>query len=233
MIEEQTSRDDGPSGASASPPANPALHCLGGDPIPDAVMSAWRVFEGLPESARNQIWEVLVPLIVKGIDEEVSEISGNWCQTYGVRPEDLEKSIEACHFFVAQAARLNLEESKVREDVEAISVDGQPGLKALMTHFTEMRKFVRERILEGSLLDHGKVFTGLDWRLDMVGASDRGLKLELPIALLTLRHQEGCDDQAEKGKTSLYLTPEAISELRRVCEQLEEMFEAVARRTTK
>ncbi len=218
-----------PSATSADP--RPNLHCLGGHPAPESIVVAWRVFESLPEAARNKIWDVLAPFVVNGPGQEVAEISSTWCQTHGVVLRNLEQAIEACHFFLTQAARLNLPEPAIREDIEAISREGQPGLKALLAHFAEMNGFVRQRILEGSLLDHGKVFTGLDWRIDTIGASDRGLGLDVPVALLTLRHQEGCDDTAVKGKTSLYLTPEAVSKLRQVCEQLEGMLEGTSARS--
>jgi hypothetical protein len=180
----------------------------------------------MPENARAQIWDVLAPLIVSGMNEELVKASAEYCQTYGVAPQVLEDCLKVCHLLLSQAARLKLDESHFRGDLVALSSEGQPCVNAIMAHYGEMGAFMRKRVIEGSLLDHGKMFVGLDWRIDVVGASDRGLELDLPVALLTLRYQEGYGDQSEKGKMSLYLVPEAVRELKRVCEQLEGMFES-------
>jgi hypothetical protein len=212
--------------ATAPPQSAPKLHCLGQSPVPEPILACWQTFEALSEKARIQIWDVLAPLIVQGLNEEVGKISTNYCQTHKVSPQDLERSVEACHFLLAQAARLDLDEAHFREDLEAVSSEGQPGVQSLMTHFVEMSAFLRKRIIEGSLLDHGKVFSGLDWRIDLMGASDRGLHLDLPMALVTLRYQEGYGEHNTKGKMSLYLTPEAVHELKQTCERLEVMLES-------
>ncbi len=208
-----------------SPPAiGPRLHCLGGNPLPDVLLEQWRQFEALPDAARKSIWRLLTPLLLSGPGEEVTKVSLSFCKEFKTAPQHLEAAAGACYFLVTQAAKYALPEAEFEKDLVAISAESRPGVGPLMSEFSESCDFLRTRILEGSLLDHGKVFTGLDWRLDTVGASDRGLLIDTPVALLTLRHQQGYDEHSERGKTSLYFTREAVGELKRVCEQLEQMF---------
>ena len=202
----------------------PKLRCLAGAEVPQDVLARWRVFESIPDSARSEIWEVLARVIVHGLNDEVNEYCAEFCSHHGLEPVTLDHSIAVCQFLLSQAARMNLDLAGFRVDLEALRGGGGQSAEVLTIHYEEMLGVLRRQILEGSLFDHGKVFTGLDWRVDLVGASDRGLHIDTPVALLTLRHQEGSGDTADRGRVSLYLVPEAVSQLRQVCQQIESML---------
>ena len=202
----------------------PKLRCLAGAEAPEELLARWRVFESIPGSARSHIWEVLAQVVVHGSNDEATRCCAEFCRQHGLEPVSLDHSVAVCHFLLSQAARVNLDLEGFRADLEALSGEGGQGALVLTLHYEEMLSILRRQILEGSLLDHGKVFTGLDWRVDLVGASDRGLGIDAPVALLTLRHQQGVGDAADRGRVSLYLVPEAVSQLRQVCEQIEGML---------
>ncbi len=69
--------------------------------------------------------------------------------------------------------------------------------------------------MQGTLADHGKVLTGLSWRVDNVTSSDRGADLASPVVFLTLRYQEGKDSDS----VTLQLTPESLQELKAFMER--------------
>ena len=70
---------------------------------------------------------------------------------------------------------------------------------------------MRQEVLQGTLADHGKLLLGVDWRLDSVQASNRGSKMRVPVALLTLRFREGEQTQ----RITLQVLPETLRELPR------------------
>ena len=54
------------------------------------------------------------------------------------------------------------------------------------------------------------------WRVDTIEASERGVKLRLPVAMLTLHYREG----SEVGRITLQVLPDMMGELKGICERV-------------
>jgi len=67
-----------------------------------------------------------------------------------------------------------------------------------------------------SLAAHGKVLSGIEWRIDAIAASNRGRGIQLPVAMLTFDYR----DRNQPGSVTLQLLPSMVKELRDVCERL-------------
>ena len=61
-----------------------------------------------------------------------------------------------------------------------------PLAEALCSSYPKAKERIRRDIQHRTLLDHGKVLTGLDWRIDATRASHRGMELDARFAVLTL-----------------------------------------------
>jgi hypothetical protein len=75
---------------------------------------------------------------------------------------------------------------------------------------------IRHEIIKSALADHGKLLTGVSWRLDAVQASERGANLRTPVAMLTLRYRDG----AEAGRVTLQVLPDMMAELKDACDRI-------------
>ena len=97
-----------------------------------------------------------------------------------------------------------------RADLEALSGPLKAPVDAVMQRYDEIRRSLRETIVEGTLLDHGNVLLDLDWRVQTISTSSRGANLDTTVVLMTLRYGDG------KGRKSLtlQLTPASIGLLK-------------------
>jgi hypothetical protein len=70
--------------------------------------------------------------------------------------------------------------------------------------------------VSGALSDHGKVVEHVSWRVDQVALSNRGDKIGLPVAMLTLGFVEGgrCD------QTTMQIGVDKLRELGEMCDRL-------------
>ena len=82
--------------------------------------------------------------------------------------------------------------------------------------YDQARAVVRREIVRGALLDHGKLLTGVDWRIDTIAAASRGAKIAAPVVLLTLSYQEG----EHRSRITLHATPDMLQELQQLCAQI-------------
>ncbi|MGH0035849.1 MAG: hypothetical protein ACQGVK_12555 [Myxococcota bacterium] len=208
---------------STPPPAQaPGLHLLGGQPAPPEISIGWRQLQQLPLKALANLWEMLMPVVAGAQGEAVAQQAEAFCKVYGVEEAQLQTALRVGHFLVTRSAAANLDGSRFQADLKALSGEDQSGVEVLTRGYEEARQHARNQILEATLFDHGQVLTGLDWRLDNIMASDRGMELGMPVVVLTFRHRQ----RDETKQTSLYVLPQLVSQLKQTCEQLEALLGA-------
>jgi hypothetical protein len=186
------------------------LHCLAGQPPSPPVLSDWERLTTLPERAQESLWE-LVEASISSVDPALERRADAFCQLYGVAPGDLQASLRVCRLLLSRAASLNLPTQRLIEDMTALS-KGQPSriATAIAERYGTAKSLVQRGLVERMILDHGKVLAGLDWRVDRIAAADRGVGLDSPVVLLTLRLRDG--DREERS--TFYLTPPMFRELK-------------------
>src|SRR5262249_49322435 len=69
---------------------------------------------------------------------------------------------------------------------------------------------LRREILMAAVADHGKLLVGVSLRLDTIHTSERGARLQMPVAVLTLHYREG----AEAGRVTLQMLRDMMDQLR-------------------
>jgi hypothetical protein len=200
----------------------PRLHLIGGQPAPPELTIGWKQLQQLPLKALANLWEVLMPVMAGAQGEAVQQQAEAFCKVYGVEEPHLNAVLHVGHQLVTRAAAANLDLLRFRADLLALSGDDKTGVDIFEQGFEQAKQLARDKILETTLFDHGQVLTGMDWRLDSIQASDRGIELGMPVLLLTLRHRQ----RNEEKQTSLYLLPQLVTQLRQALQNIEGMLQA-------
>lgn len=194
----------------------PKLHCFGDVSPPAAIVEGIEQLDALPEGAVRQLW----PLIEASL--QTQDASGNtellrwFCERLTLDPALIMIVVRCFDALLRQGAALGLSGEAFQEDLEALCAGNAAPVELLLPRYPATRDWLRQRIVEDTLADHGKVLVALDWRLDQVHASHRGTSINTPVAFLRLNYREG----EERRRISLQLTPDAVRSLRNVCNEL-------------
>jgi hypothetical protein len=200
-----------------SPKPETGLHCFGDGPAPPQVADGWKLLLGFPKGARDGFWNLLGIALMEPSNPKFHERLEAFCREHALAEKHAVAAIKACDILIRQASGLDLDRERFGEDLAALSDGQQEGPEVLLSQYDAVKLELRKRILEGSLADHGKVFVGLDWRVDNVASSDRGAGINADVILLTLRYREG--ERLER--ITLQLTPESLNEIKLFTERID------------
>lgn len=192
------------------------LYCLGGGEAPAELGADLRVLAQLPPEALQRLWQVLAASLGETIPRETEELVEVFCAAYKVEEEALGRAVKACRFVVREAARRDVPAGALAQDLERLCPGDTLVRDLVLAGYEPAKQHLRREILKAALADHGKLLVGLNWRLDSVQASERGVKLQMPVALLTLHYREG----TEAGRVTVQVLPDMVSELKTACEKL-------------
>lgn len=192
------------------------LNCCRGNPVPSYVVEGWKRFISFPEKARSGFMSLLAPAMMEPSDPENRMRIGTFSNGYGLVEDDVVAAMRSCDFLLRQASILDLDLDAFQQDLAELSGGDAQAAGPVIANYNAAKADLRQQIIRETLADHGKVLVGLDWRLDNVTASDRGVKLNSDVVFLTLRYREG--NKVER--ITLQLTPDAAKELKLLCERL-------------
>jgi hypothetical protein len=197
-------------------PAPQKLHALGGGDAPPELGDDLRRLLRMPPEAIGKFWQALGPCLAEQLSEETERLLDVFCAAYRLSDDDLARAIKACRFLVQAAAKLDVPAEQLGEDLDRLC-PGAPIVKELLLAGYEPAKAkIRQAIIMAALVDHGKVLIGARWRMDTIDASERGVKLRLPVAMLTLHYREG----GETGRITLQVLPDMMGELKAICAEV-------------
>lgn len=199
----------------------PRLQTLGGQPAPPDVVAGWRAIEKLPAKVLAALPELVVSALTTREPAAINDQVEAFCKGHGVQPGSLAPLLDFAMQMVTRAAAGNLTREAFEADFASLSEDGGAAAKVVARAFEAAKPALRRQIAEASLVSHGRVLTGLEWRMDSVLASDRGLQLGIPLVNLTLRYRERDDEKS----ITLQAVPEVLTQLRQACQQLEAMIQ--------
>ncbi len=197
-------------------PAPIQLHSLGGGAAPPDLGDDLRRLLRMPAEALGKFWQALGPCLAEQLSQETERLLDVFCAAHKISDDDLARAIKACRFLIQEAAKLDLPMERFGDDLERLCPD-TPVLKGLLLAGYEAAKAqIRQAILKAALVDHGKLLLGAQWRVDTIEASERGVNLRIPVAMLTLHYREG----AEVGRITLQVLPDMMGELQGICERV-------------
>jgi len=187
----------------------------GGEPPPELGADLLGLLR-LPAEALQKIWQVLAPSMAEPIAKETEQLLDVFCAAYHVDEDELGTVIKACRFVVCEAARRDVPGGALAEDLDRLCPDDPLVKELVLAGYEPARTMIRREILKAAVADHGKLLFGINWRLDAIQASERGVNLAVPVVLLTLHYREG----AQTGRITLQALPDMMGELQGVCEKV-------------
>ena len=186
------------------------LQCLNGNAAQAPIIDGWKTFLRFPPGGKRSFWNLLTPALQEPNNPRNHERLKRFCKEHKLTEEDVVNALQSCIFLLHQASSANLGEDFFRQDLMALSGDDPEAPRIILSRYENAKASFRDAIVEGTIVDHGKVLVGLDWRLDNVTASDRGTQLNTSVIFLTLRYREG--DRIDR--LTLQFTPQALRELK-------------------
>jgi hypothetical protein len=191
--------------------------CHGGPP-PDFVTAGWAAFLGLPQAAKEEFWEVLVQPLLDPSNAGNDALIQSFAEKTGAEVPAVVGALQAASFLLRRAAALNLAPPALRADLSVLSGGTTPEADILLSRYEAARDDLRQLALRDTLATHGKLFAGLEWRIDNVAGSSVAVGLDATVILLTLRYLDG--DKLEK--VTLQFPQPAIAELKAFCDRFGE-----------
>ena len=201
---------------SASPPQI-RLHCLNGQAAPAEVLNGWKRFAELPEDALMGFWGRLAPVLINPADASCSTRLETFCRENDIPLERGRAAAQALELLLGRAAALDIDIERFRQDLAALSGDPSRATELVLAQYAGVKAELRKHIVVETLSDHGKLLVGVNWRVDKLTASERGVQLDTPVVFLTLIYRDG----GNLDRITLQLTPDGMKDLQRFCSRCE------------
>jgi len=205
--------------AMSSTPGNatstetPKLATCGGQPAPPPVQEGWETLLTLPSSTLQTFAELLMASIADVDEEALGQAVTGFSGRHGLDTDAVVASIRACQYLLRQAAVLDLDAATFASDLQQLSGEQTGPLRVLVARYGPLKAQIRERLLLQTLMDHGKVLVGLDWRVDRVSASNRLSGPASDVVLLTLELQS----TAGTERVNIQLPAQSLNLLQEFC----------------
>ena len=177
------------------------LHCLSGAEATEQLLQGWQGLEGFSPQVAEGFWELLASFLQEPGHPAHNNLLEEFREANVLEGEILIGALETCDALITSAIVLNMKDTLLHEDAQVLAGENTQRCIDLVRSYASLRPALRQRSLDATLADHGKLLTGLDWRLDRVEASGRGTQLDANVLFLTLSYQEG----EEAKKISLQL----------------------------
>ena len=203
-------------GSAVNGPAPVRLYCLGGGMAPPDLGPDLLRLLRLPAEALQKLWQVLAPSLAEKIAPETEQLLDVFCAAYHVDEDALARAIKACRFVICEAARLDVPAGALGEDLERLCPGDALVKELVLAGYEPAKERIRHEMIKAAIADHGKLLVGVNWRVDAIQASERGLKLGMPVAMLTLHYREGSD----LGRVTLQVLPDMMGQLRAICDKV-------------
>ena len=189
------------------------LRCFQDNPPPSVVLDGWQKLTQFPEEAKSDFWNALRPTLMRPNHPSNEKLLKTFCSKHSLAEADAVDTLRCCDLLFRRASALNLDRAAFQQDLTALSSGDAGAGEFLLVQFDEAKGALRQQIVLDSLADHGKLIVGVDWRIDDVSVSDRGVALNTRVVLMTLRYREG----NRQERITFQITPEAMNELRQFC----------------
>ena len=192
----------------------PLLHCLDGHAAPPELAKGIEVMTRLTAPHRERFVELLESTRERMPDDQLDNRIGRLCRRHELPLDLLGPSIKVARFLFRQAAIYDVGADALAEDLAALG--GSALTDWLLGLYESCKPKLRSEIAQAALLAHGRVLTGVEWRMDTIGSTNLGRNINLPVAVLTLAYRDG--ERTER--VSLQLIPDMVRGLRNICNLL-------------
>jgi hypothetical protein len=194
-------------------PGAPKLRTFDGGPGPAVVEAAWSAYRELDDPLRREL-----PELLRGILETPNDPANDgrfkaFCSHFDVSSDVLGVVVQGLNLLIGHASALGIEPIELRADLLTLGEGEASVSDPIVELYAALRPLLRARLVDETLADHGRLLVGVDWRVDELKISDRGVGLDTSVMHLTLRYREG----NETSRVSFQLVPEMARRLRDAC----------------
>ena len=188
----------------------PQLQCLDGEsPPPELGEALGHLREIPPRQRADLLSQLLEPLS----DDQIDARIGRLCRRLELAPDRAGPGLKAARFVLRAAAAMNLDREALGADLALLDVENYVDILDI---YDASRATLRAEVIQASIVAHGRVLMGVEWRIDTLGSSNRGRKLNVPVALMTFHLQNGTQTE----HVTMQLVPQMVEQLRDVCNRL-------------
>jgi hypothetical protein len=197
--------------------APPLLFAFDGKAAPEELAPALRGLLELPAEVRGELGPLLGPCLEPMPDDQLDNRIARICRRHELDPRVAGPGFKGVALLFRSAAAVACEPEQLSQDLRALDIAVGDALDALLLPlYQEAYPQLRMQIVRDSIAAHGRVLTNIEWRVDTLGASNRGRKLEVPVALMTFAYQEA----GRNDRFTMQLLPDAVVQLRDICDHL-------------
>jgi hypothetical protein len=196
-----------------------SLLTLGGQPAPSGMGASLAKVLLLQAAASADFDAILLGNIdPETTDDTVQLAARRFCREHEAELEDVYAAVQACRILLCGAARWNVHEAELKQDLATLIPDAllEPLLERLIPLYTQSFEPLRQQAVLRSLVEHSEVVRGIKWRVDVLKHSEHALEMNVPVATLSFACQHG-----DESKTvSLQLLPAELRTLRDTCNNI-------------
>jgi hypothetical protein len=196
---------------SPTPDAAISLLCLGERPAPPSLAADMEALLGLTPLAKEHLRELLLPCLAPSLEASVDAEVERFARRTEVATSKLVAALRGCRFLFDALARAGAQPHVLAADLARLSPERAEELRAVLVPLFEPSvRQVRSELIRRTILDHGALLTGTDWRVDRILGSQHGAGLDATLGVLTFTYKRG---QVEERLT-LHCEPGALRSLR-------------------
>ncbi|MBM4376762.1 MAG: hypothetical protein FJ095_16900 [Deltaproteobacteria bacterium] len=196
---------------ASAPDATVSLLCLGDRPAPPTLAADMDALVSLTPLAKEQLRDILLPCLAPSLEPTIDADVERFARRTEVATSKLVAALRGCRFLFDALARAGAEPHVLAADLARLSPSHAEALSAVLLPLFEpaIRK-LRGELIRRTILDHGALLTGTDWRVDRILGSQHGAGLDATLGVLTFTYKRG---QLEERLT-LHCEPGALRSLR-------------------
>jgi hypothetical protein len=186
-------------------------------PAPASLAADVEALLGLSPQAKGRLLEILLPCLAPTLGPEVDQKVEAFARQTEVVPSRLVFALRGLRFLLETVARAAAEKHVLSVDLGRLGGERAEELRALVLPLYEpATKVLRAEMVRRTILDHGALLTGVDWRVDRVLGSQHGHALGATLGVLTLSYRHGSQEE----RLTLHCEPAVLQNLRTILDAM-------------
>lgn len=187
------------------------LLCLNERPAPPTLAADLEALVGLTALAKERLREILLPCLAPTLEPTLDKNVETFALRTEVPTSKLVAALRGCRFLFESVARAGAEPHVLAADLARLAPERAEELRSLLLPVYEPAvRLIRNELIRRTILDHGALLTGTDWRVDRILGSQHGAALDATLGVLTFTYKRGTHEE----RLTLHCEPGELRSLR-------------------
>lgn len=161
------------------------------------------------DAARAEWWNLLGPSLEEETEAEAAECSQSFAAAFGLESPLVLSAVKAWRFALRVAHERSANESTLLAELSALVGPGAWLEPLLHQGFDLAMRVLSNEATRLTILEHGRVLTSVDWRIEAIARSSRG-PIDATIGVITL----GCTNGGTSERITFQATADQLVMLR-------------------